>query len=49
MEAEILEGEPRLHDHEEVRWIKLEETSQLDFAPADVKVANAASVRTPLI
>lgn len=34
-EAEILSGEPRLRDHNELRWVLPEELSLYDFPEAD--------------
>lgn len=34
-EAEIEKGEPRMIEHHDIRWIKVEEIDTLDFCPAD--------------
>lgn len=36
--AEIAEGEPRLLEHVELRWIAPAEIPQFDFCPADVEI-----------
>lgn len=34
--CELHEGEPRLSEHTEMRWVKISELPELDWAPADV-------------
>ena len=34
-EAEIAKGEPKMIEHHDIRWIKVEEMDTLDFCPAD--------------
>ena len=34
-EAEIAEGEPRMIEHHDMRWVTAEEMDQLEFCPAD--------------
>ena len=34
-ETEIASGEPRMIEHHDIRWIKVEEIDTLDFCPAD--------------
>lgn len=34
--CELLEGEPQLTEHEDVRWLKRNELSTLEWAPADI-------------
>jgi 8-oxo-dGTP diphosphatase len=34
--CELLEGEPKLSEHEEVAWLPPAELRQLDWAPADI-------------
>ncbi len=34
-EARIIEGEPVLLEHQDMRWIRLEESSEYQFCPAD--------------
>jgi len=34
--CELYEGEPRLSEHAEMRWVKISELPKLDWAPADV-------------
>ena len=34
-EAEIEKGEPRMIEHHDIRWIKVEEMDTLAFCPAD--------------
>lgn len=34
--SELYEGEPRLSEHTEMRWVKISELPELDWAPADV-------------
>ena len=34
-EAEIAEGEPRMIEHRDMRWVTAEEMDQLEFCPAD--------------
>jgi len=37
--AEIVSGDPRPHDHEEIRWINTREILLLDLLPADRPIA----------
>jgi len=39
--VEILSGEPVLTDHDEVRWLRPQELSTLDWAPADLPFVDA--------
>lgn len=39
--ATILEGEPALHEHSELRWVTLEELPGFDLLPADRPVITA--------
>jgi 8-oxo-dGTP diphosphatase len=39
--ATILEGEPELHEHSELRWVTLEELPGFDLLPADRPVITA--------
>ena len=34
-EAEIVEGEPRMIEHHDMRWVTVEEMDELAFCPAD--------------
>lgn len=34
--CELHEGEPRLLEHAEMRWVKISELPKLDWAPADI-------------
>ena len=34
-EAEIVQGEPKMLEHHDIRWITPHEMDQLDFCPAD--------------
>ena len=36
--ASIVEGEPKLLEHNDIRWITPEEISQYDFCPADDQI-----------
>lgn len=36
--AEIVEGEPQLLEHVDLRWIKAEEIDCYDFCPADTEI-----------
>ena len=36
--VEILEGIPHPHEHEELRWVTMNEAESLDWAAADVPV-----------
>jgi 8-oxo-dGTP diphosphatase len=33
--ADLLEGRPVLHEHEETRWVRVSRLSELDWLPAD--------------
>lgn len=39
--AVILDGEPRAREHAELRWVEAEELRRLDWACADVPIADA--------
>ena len=39
--AEIIEGDIKLTDHDEYRWIKIEESNLYNLAPADIPLVNA--------
>lgn len=39
--VELVAGEPRLHDHEDVRWVAPAELSGYDFAEADLPIVRA--------
>jgi 8-oxo-dGTP diphosphatase len=42
-------GDPRLHSHAEVRWCRLDELPELDWAHADIPVVNSIlSINLPL-
>ena len=34
-EAEIAQGEPKMLEHHDIRWVTVDEMDQLDFCPAD--------------
>ncbi|MDZ5474014.1 (deoxy)nucleoside triphosphate pyrophosphohydrolase [Bacillus sp. 31A1R] len=34
--AEIVQGEPRAKEHQELKWVTKQELSRLDWAPADL-------------
>ncbi|MBQ7887671.1 MAG: (deoxy)nucleoside triphosphate pyrophosphohydrolase [Clostridia bacterium] len=34
-EAEIIQGEPKMIEHHDIRWITVGEMDELDFCPAD--------------
>ena len=36
--AEIVEGEPKMIEHNDVKWITAEEISHFDFCPADQEI-----------
>lgn len=36
--ASILSGEPKLLEHNDLRWIRVEQIDEFDFCPADVGV-----------
>ena len=36
--AEILEGEPKKLEHNDIRWITVDEIEQYEFCPADVEI-----------
>ena len=36
--AEILEGEPKMLEHNDLRWITPDEIDQYEFCPADVEI-----------
>ena len=36
--ARILEGEPRLLEHHDLRWVTVGEMDELDFCPADEEI-----------
>jgi len=37
-EVEYVSGEFRLNDHKEIKWVKKEDLSMYDFAPADIPI-----------
>jgi len=39
-DVEYISGEFRLNDHQEIRWVKKEDLSHYDFAPADISLVN---------
>lgn len=39
--AEIVKGDIKLSDHDEYRWIKIEEANLYNLAPADIPLVNA--------
>ncbi|HOE93293.1 MAG TPA: 8-oxo-dGTP diphosphatase MutT [Methanofastidiosum sp.] len=39
-EVEYISGEFKLNDHQEIKWVKREELSNYDFAPADIPIVN---------
>ena len=39
--ARILEGEPQLLEHQDLRWIRVDEIEQYVFCPADVEIIEA--------
>ncbi len=41
----VLEGEPRLLEHNDLRWITVEEIDQYDFCPADAEILAALKER----
>lgn len=36
----LLEGEPQLTEHEEIRWVPANELKDLEWAPADIPAVN---------
>ena len=34
-EAEIVQGEPRMIEHHDIRWVTVQEMDELEFCPAD--------------
>jgi len=42
--ATILQGEPQLLEHNDLRWIKVEEIPNYDFCPADEEILNRLMV-----
>ncbi len=36
--SRITEGEPKMLEHNDLRWISVEEIDQYDFCPADVEI-----------
>jgi len=36
--SRIAEGEPKMLEHNDLRWISVEEIDQYDFCPADVEI-----------
>lgn len=38
--ATLLEGEPELTEHSEIRWIRTERLDSVEWAPADVPAVN---------
>jgi len=46
--AEITDGEPQKLEHQDIRWITVDEISQYEFCPADeVILARLQEIRTP--
>ncbi len=41
--AEIISGEPRAHEHQEIRWLSPDELPKLEWAPADVPLVDAVA------
>ena len=40
-----IEGEPKLLEHNDIRWITVDEIDQYDFCPADVEILAALKER----
>ena len=39
--CDYINGEFKLHDHHEIKWIELSELLNYDFAPADKELVNS--------
>ena len=44
-DAEMIEGEPKLLEHNDLRWITRDEINKFDFCPADTAILEAIKRR----